>query len=1349
MIERPGHLPAPVTPLSATSNHLVEMPTRSRALHEQRVPGRPRRIAPTPTDSAVSTPTTSSASFIPIVDPHPISEVPAEEKSYREVFPDLEITKPLPILILPRFPPPPGVDRDDQNQNKESLPQGLSASGENAAGQDLSREAHGAGGVLVDSLGSKASEAELVEDTQIDPLPPAPPSLDFDESSSLVSPTVGGTADFSNIGISQDDEENARTLANLARAVGMPDPQFQITGLTADVGVSAESEPPAPLDEYSGVAELTWLPDLPPAPRHLPKPVFRMLPESDDPWSQRKFRMGDAYIRYVEPSEDELAMRVEYDMDEQDLCWLNLVNEARKKDGTGQMDQDYFEQVMDILEKEWFDLTKDIPSPRDDDEDPVCAVCDDGECENSNAIVFCDGCNIAVHQDCYGIPYIPEGQWLCRKCMLSPHKPVDCILCPHGDGAFKQAAGKGWAHLLCAIWVPECTVGNLTLMEPVVDIQKIPRSRWRLQEYRDEVDVEAAIKEFKKQMIDQTTSLVRRIVSLDDSDDDSFEQSSDEETPRRKLKRKANAYAHDLESSSGGGTATPIRKKRGRSEGSLSTGQLLADFGVSDSETAVNISNQFSTPVVIPEFILRRVLNNLRDDHKEQKRKGDFDRKYKDFIILVCKYWSLKRESRRGAPLLKRLHLEPWTASASALKIDEEARAKRNQTAHIIRKDLEMLRLLVELIRKREKEKMRQYQAGVGYTELLLFPVTRKIRPVFEQIRALDRNGYFSDPVTPEIAPDYFEHVKTPMDFSTIARKVENYEYRDLDTFDADVDLIWTNCMIYNKSETEYYKAAARYQKRAKALIADLRTKLAGLPIDPETGVMKIAPDEFISVVWTCGWPEGMEERPIFPKAESTPEPEIAVLEEKIIGADDYTPFRVTRARIAALEAETPVPKAKTSAKKNGSAKHGNAKSSTSASAVGPKTLIRSSRRGQEEATPSAQIMTRTGKSSKTPAPSSVSTTGLRSGSRARERNKPFMTPDVVRAQPTPAAPVTPEPPRDAKASSDSSLAMAIRPARHAAEVAQKAIMSLTTVVKRASVKRLTPTVVETPLTDREIRALKRGHGEDDNTPSKPPSTSSQPNTDLQPAKRLKLAQEHVPLPLAETSGNTESKASRKGQQSSPSKKKPARGKGDGGEIPHTPLPVRGAGGRFLSVSKAKLRSPPANTSTSSDVATTTPVPNDRTARARMTSPVDGVSAQNTSTRRASLADIKTTSRAAPGRKSLASATSTPFSSATRRRESDTALSSATRTSRRLSSAADRDARDLLSGFLPPPQLATQNLDESHEFLAAFLGVDLSGTTDATESGGAEAEVGDKGVATNSGPQTPPQLQADADHVEL
>ena len=196
--------------------------------------------------------------------------------------------------------------------------------------------------------------------------------------------------------------------------------------------------------------------------------------------------------------------RVEYDMDEQDQEWLDFHNHRRREEGVDNIKPATFEITMTQIEKEWHALEKRIPKPNPrppqtqrprsssaaavsgeppaegEEQDTKCAICDDGDCENANAIVFCDGCDLAVHQECYGVPYIPEGQWLCRKCREIGRSTPACIFCPNPDGAFKKTTEGKWAHLLCAVWIPEVTIATKSIMEPIDGVAHVPKSRWKL-----------------------------------------------------------------------------------------------------------------------------------------------------------------------------------------------------------------------------------------------------------------------------------------------------------------------------------------------------------------------------------------------------------------------------------------------------------------------------------------------------------------------------------------------------------------------------------------------------------------------------------------------------------------------------------------------------------------------------------------------------------------------------------------------------------------------------------------------------------------------------------------------------
>uniref|UniRef100_A0A672RDC8 Jade family PHD finger 2 n=1 Tax=Sinocyclocheilus grahami TaxID=75366 RepID=A0A672RDC8_SINGR len=157
-----------------------------------------------------------------------------------------------------------------------------------------------------------------------------------------------------------------------------------------------------------------------------------------------------------------------YNLDDLDVTWLELVNaEFRQLE----LDELTMEQVVVELENRCQQNMQQAIATEEGlgieyDEDVVCDVCRSPEGEDGNEMVFCDKCNVCVHQ-----VFNPKaiqivlGSELCNEsqtCPLSQRKS-----CPKRY--------RTHSHLfICKI------IGCPEKMEPIIKVSHIPASRWAL-----------------------------------------------------------------------------------------------------------------------------------------------------------------------------------------------------------------------------------------------------------------------------------------------------------------------------------------------------------------------------------------------------------------------------------------------------------------------------------------------------------------------------------------------------------------------------------------------------------------------------------------------------------------------------------------------------------------------------------------------------------------------------------------------------------------------------------------------------------------------------------------------------
>lgn len=453
-------------------------------------------------------------------------------------------------------------------------------------------------------------------------------------------------------------------------------------------------------------------------PESLPEPSYRCLKTEDDSSPQDTNKVKPVK-KINESTETDLEVYGQYELDLLDLAWLQTLQES---DESIRLPEKFVEDLINELEHQCARNMKAKQVGIEYDDHVLCDVCRSPDAEDGNEMVFCDSCNICVHQACYGITHIPDGEWLCRPCKeLGYKKDLPCVLCPNTGGALKPTSQPGeWAHVACALWIPEVNIGCVKSMEPITKIKQISQTRLNLVcsicKIKKGAPIQCSINSCKiayHVTCAFNAKLKMNVMAVDD---------------RKGVKLRSYCSKHSNKNGSKD------------NENADSSSETLKD---EKSESDI-ISNESESDDPCNEFWKYIDITQINHEFLPMLM-SEFPQASKDvlglYIDLVLQYWKMKRVSNYGSPLIRMIN----ATSLERLKLQQHAGILR------FRVDLERIRNLSYMLCRREKIKcnwVKTHQSAIE--QAIAFATGSPLPNSDEQSGATSTSPSFKTNSTPE-----------------------------------------------------------------------------------------------------------------------------------------------------------------------------------------------------------------------------------------------------------------------------------------------------------------------------------------------------------------------------------------------------------------------------------------------------------------------------------------------------------------------------------------------------------------------------------------------------------------------
>lgn len=132
-------------------------------------------------------------------------------------------------------------------------------------------------------------------------------------------------------------------------------------------------------------------------------------------------------------------------------------------------------------------------------------------------------------------------------------------------------------------------------------------------------------------------------------------------------------------------------------------------------------------------------------------------------------------------------------------------------------------------------------------------PVGSKLAQVLWKLRSMPIAWPFREPVDPEIAPDYKEIIKHPIDLLTMRNKLENGHYSDIKFFCADFQLVVSNCIEYNGRNSSIANLARslrfKYRELMRHTFPRVRLELIDASYSPQKKLPTSRVEKYIAEI--------------------------------------------------------------------------------------------------------------------------------------------------------------------------------------------------------------------------------------------------------------------------------------------------------------------------------------------------------------------------------------------------------------------------------------------------------------------------------------------------------------------